>query len=91
MTFLDYIVTLLYEGLASSNLENLVIAFLFARQSCYEGPHVFSSYPDWFQVLMLNRRKQSYLIYIYECFDCEMLSHFIRILDLMPENIASFV
>lgn len=45
----DYIVSLLYEGLVSSNLENLVIAFLFARQGCYEGPHVFSSYPDWFQ------------------------------------------
>lgn len=45
----DYIVSLLNEGLVSCNLENLVIAFLFARQGCYEGPHVFSSYPDWFQ------------------------------------------
>jgi hypothetical protein len=49
----DYVVTLLRGGLESSNLEDLVIAFLFARQGCYEGPHVFASYPDWFQVLHL--------------------------------------
>ncbi|XP_056011772.1 Fanconi anemia group A protein-like isoform X2 [Ostrea edulis] len=45
----DYVISLLRDGLECSNLENLVIAFLFARQGCYEGPHVFASYPDWFQ------------------------------------------
>ncbi|XP_061197136.1 Fanconi anemia group A protein homolog [Saccostrea echinata] len=45
----DYVDALLRDGLESSNLENLVVAFLFARQCCYEGPLVFDSYPDWFQ------------------------------------------
>ncbi|XP_062568072.1 Fanconi anemia group A protein-like [Saccostrea cucullata] len=45
----DYVGVLLRDGLESSNLENLVIAFLFTRQCCYEGPLVFDSYPDWFQ------------------------------------------
>ena len=48
--FSEYIITLLRDGLESSNVENLVIAFLFARQCCLEGPHVFATYPDWYQV-----------------------------------------
>ncbi|XP_078335092.1 Fanconi anemia group A protein homolog isoform X2 [Crassostrea virginica] len=45
----EYIISLLRDGLESSNVENLVIAFLFARQCCLEGPHVFATYPDWYQ------------------------------------------
>ena len=48
--FSEYIISLLRDGLESSNVENLVIAFLFARQCCLEGPHVFATYPDWYQV-----------------------------------------
>ena len=50
--FSEYIITLLRDGLESSNVENLVIAFLFARQCCLEGPHVFATYPDWYQVCL---------------------------------------
>ncbi|KAK3085557.1 hypothetical protein FSP39_005272, partial [Pinctada imbricata] len=41
----------LRSGLENSNIEELVIGFLFARQACSEGSHVFMTYADWFQRL----------------------------------------
>ncbi|KAL4234783.1 hypothetical protein ACF0H5_006425 [Mactra antiquata] len=47
--FLDFIDTLLSEGLENNEFETTIMAMLLARQACCHGPHVFPSYNDWFQ------------------------------------------
>ena len=48
--FLDYINQTLKYGIDCAEIDSTVIAFLFARQGCFEGPYVFGTYPDWFEV-----------------------------------------
>ncbi|XP_052817186.1 Fanconi anemia group A protein homolog [Mya arenaria] len=47
--FLDFTDGLLQEGLESCDMESTVTGLLLARQACLQGPHVYMSYPDWFQ------------------------------------------
>ncbi len=41
---------MLKQGLDSFDVENIIMGFLLARQSCLEGPHVFPTYAEWFKV-----------------------------------------
>lgn len=45
----NYINDTLKYGIDSAEIDSTIIAFLFARQGCYEGPYVFGTYPDWFE------------------------------------------
>ncbi|XP_053402861.1 uncharacterized protein LOC123550422 [Mercenaria mercenaria] len=47
--FLEFIDSLLQEGLDSCDRETTIMGMLLARQACFQGPHVFLSYSDWFQ------------------------------------------
>ncbi|XP_070205068.1 Fanconi anemia group A protein-like [Littorina saxatilis] len=47
----DHVTRLMTDSLENADMENTIIAFLFARQSCVEGAHVFPTYPQWFQAL----------------------------------------
>ena len=40
----------LRHAMTDCNQESLVACMLLVRQACLEGPHVFKSYEDWFQV-----------------------------------------
>uniref|UniRef100_A0A8C7AXA8 FA complementation group A n=1 Tax=Neovison vison TaxID=452646 RepID=A0A8C7AXA8_NEOVI len=46
----DWVARLLARAFESCDLDSMVTAFLVARQAALEGPSVFPSYPDWFQV-----------------------------------------
>jgi len=37
----------------SLNLDKIITALLLGRHGCLEGPRVFMSYQDWFQVGLL--------------------------------------
>lgn len=41
---------LLTSAFESYDLENMITAFLLARQGSLEGPSIFPSYADWFKV-----------------------------------------
>lgn len=41
---------LLTSAFESYDLENMITAFLLARQGALEGPSIFPSYTDWFKV-----------------------------------------
>lgn len=42
---------LLTSAFESYDLENMITAFLLARQAALEGPSIFPSYTDWFKVV----------------------------------------
>ena len=41
---------LLISAFEGYDLENVITAFLLARQGALEGPGIFPSYSDWFKV-----------------------------------------
>ena len=43
----------LRHAMTECNHESLVASVLLARQACLEGQHLFKSYEDWFQVIVL--------------------------------------
>ncbi|XP_060554664.1 Fanconi anemia group A protein-like, partial [Ruditapes philippinarum] len=47
--FLEFTDGLLQEGLDSCEMETTIMGILLSRQACFQGPHVFLSYSDWFQ------------------------------------------
>lgn len=49
-SLLDWVARLLARAFESCNLDSMVTAFLVVRQAALEGPSVFPSYSDWFQV-----------------------------------------
>ena len=49
----DHVSRLLGTSLECGDMENTIVAFLLARQSCAEGAHVFPAYPQWFLVSLL--------------------------------------
>ena len=49
----DHVSRLLATSLECGDMENTIVAFLLARQSCAEGAHVFPAYPQWFLVSLL--------------------------------------
>lgn len=48
--FLDLLSHLLTKAFESYDMENLIMAFLIARQAALEGPAVFTPYSEWFKV-----------------------------------------
>jgi len=38
------------EGLEECDMEHTITGMLVVRQLCFQGPHLFISYADWFQV-----------------------------------------
>ncbi|XP_043937786.1 Fanconi anemia group A protein [Protopterus annectens] len=48
--FKDLLNRLLHNAFEVYELENMITAFLLARQAALEGPAVFVSYKDWFKV-----------------------------------------
>lgn len=51
---LDWVARLLARAFESCDLDSMVTAFLVVRQAALEGPSVFPSYADWFQVSHLG-------------------------------------
>lgn len=49
-SLLDWVARLLARAFESCDLDSMVTAFLVVRQAALEGPSVFPSYADWFQV-----------------------------------------
>lgn len=47
---LDWAARLLARAFESFDLDSMVTVFLVVRQAALEGPSVFLSYADWFQV-----------------------------------------
>ncbi|KAK7497691.1 hypothetical protein BaRGS_00011086 [Batillaria attramentaria] len=45
----EHVRRLLAESLESGDMENTIVGFLMARQSCTEGAHIFPTYQQWFQ------------------------------------------
>ncbi|KAL8593129.1 hypothetical protein ACOMHN_018055 [Nucella lapillus] len=45
----DHVRGLLGDSLEGGDMEGTIVAFLLARQTCREGPHVFPHYSAWFQ------------------------------------------
>lgn len=60
----DYISRLLREGLEGTDMEKTIVGFLFARQACYEGPHAFPSYQEWFQVNRSSKNNNIQWVFI---------------------------
>lgn len=52
-SLLDWVARLLARAFESCDLDSMVTAFLVVRQAALEGPSVFPSYSDWFQVSSL--------------------------------------
>lgn len=52
-SLLDWVTRLLARAFESCDLDSMVTAFLVVRQAALEGPSVFPSYADWFQVSYL--------------------------------------
>lgn len=50
---LDWVTCLLTRAFESFDLDCMVTVFLVVRQAALEGPSVFPSYADWFQVRYL--------------------------------------
>lgn len=50
---LDWVTCLLARAFESFDLDCMVTLFLVVRQAALEGPSVFPSYADWFQVRYL--------------------------------------
>ncbi|GAB1600265.1 hypothetical protein Ahia01_000304200 [Argonauta hians] len=46
----NFITMMLKQGLENQEFESAISALLFARQSCFEGLHIFPSYPEWFEI-----------------------------------------
>ena len=46
--------SILKTSLEECEQEGLITSFLIARQASLEGPHIFPSYQDWFQVRKCN-------------------------------------
>lgn len=46
----ELLTRLLRSAFEGYDLENMITAFLLARQGALEGPCVFPSYSDWFKV-----------------------------------------
>ncbi|CAI9719317.1 Hypothetical predicted protein [Octopus vulgaris] len=46
----SFVNAMLKQGLENLEIESSISALLFARQACFEGPHVFPSYPDWVEL-----------------------------------------
>lgn len=49
-SLLDWVARLLARAFENCDLDSMVTAFLVVRQAALEGPSVFPSYADWFQV-----------------------------------------
>ncbi|KAL3858928.1 hypothetical protein ACJMK2_009177 [Sinanodonta woodiana] len=47
--FTDLIQKLLQDGLEACDTEKTISGLLLARHCCLQGPHVFHSYPEWYQ------------------------------------------
>lgn len=52
-SLLDWVARLLARAFENCDLDSMVTAFLVVRQAALEGPSVFPSYADWFQVSRL--------------------------------------
>ncbi|XP_074865238.1 Fanconi anemia group A protein [Carettochelys insculpta] len=50
----DLLSSLLIKAFENYDMENLITAFLIARQAALEGPSVFMSYAEWFKVSFGN-------------------------------------
>lgn len=48
--FLDLLSHLLIKAFGNYDVENMITAFLIARQAALEGPAVFMPYSKWFKV-----------------------------------------
>lgn len=48
--FLDLLSHLLIKAFENYDMENMITAFLIARQAALEGPAVFMPYSEWFKV-----------------------------------------
>lgn len=48
--FLDLLRHLLIKAFENYDMENMITAFLIARQAALEGPAVFMPYSEWFKV-----------------------------------------
>eukprot|EP00106_Octopus_bimaculoides_P023160 XP_014790602.1 PREDICTED: Fanconi anemia group A protein-like [Octopus bimaculoides] len=48
---------MLKQGLENLEVESSISALLFARQACFEGPHVFPSYPEWVELTFGSSNK----------------------------------
>lgn len=48
--FLDLLSHLLLKAFGNYDMENMITAFLLARQAALEGPAVFMPYSEWFKV-----------------------------------------
>jgi len=47
---LDLLSHLLIKSFENYDMENMITAFLIARQAALEGPAVFMPYSEWFKV-----------------------------------------
>lgn len=48
--FLELLSHLLTKAFENYDMENMITAFLMARQAALEGPAVFMPYSEWFKV-----------------------------------------
>lgn len=51
---LGFVEELVKQSVNVDDTEGIVAGTLLVRQACLEGPHVFMSYTDWFQVNCLH-------------------------------------
>lgn len=54
--FLDLLSHLLIKAFENYDMENMITAFLIARQAALEGPAVFMPYSEWFKVRLNKTR-----------------------------------
>lgn len=54
--FLDLLSHLLIKAFENYDMENMITAFLIARQAALEGPAVFMPYSEWFKVRLNEAR-----------------------------------